>query len=128
MKIIFLYFLVRLIYSIKVKQDPNITPEDFLNTTSPINDGDIISFESVAFPGSYVRAETDDCKDKNEGDKCGDYRGLFGSDKSTRFTVRKLLDRDVYCFESTNFPTAFMLLKLIIVMKETHNVEMLEII
>ena len=108
MRILIVCFLVRLIFSIKVKQDVNISPNPNINTTLPFKDGDIITFESVAYPGSYIRTETDDCKDKNEGDECGDYKGLYGSDETTRFIVKKLLDQDIYCFESANFPTAFM--------------------
>ena len=108
MKIFLLIFLISFISSIKVKQNPDVSPSATPTTTPPFKEGDIISFISVAFPGSYVLADTDDCKDKNESDECGDYKGLYGSNESTKFTVRKLQDQDIYCFESVMFPTAFM--------------------
>jgi hypothetical protein len=108
-------FLIPFTLSLRVIQSPqnntNITNITVITNetyaTLPIKQESIVTFESKAYPNSYMKSEVEDCKNKKDGEQCGDNKGLYGSDSTTQFKVYTS-GNDIYCFESVNFPTAFL--------------------
>jgi hypothetical protein len=89
----------------------NVTITNATNTTTntvlPFKDGDKITLESTAVARTFMSTDTNDCKGKKSGEKCGDLKAHYEIDASTTFIVR--LGQDgTFCLAAEDFPNAFL--------------------
>jgi hypothetical protein len=81
-----------------------------MNMSNEFKEGDSIYIESTAIANSYLFSNIDGCKDKKQGETCGDLKAFFGTNQNTRYILRKGQGNQ-YCLQVSSLPNIFAFIK-----------------